>query len=866
MRRLIVLVALVAGCADGSSVLTVRLLDDPNHAIPAIDHVAVSITDAAGHTGHATVSIGGQPLPQSFGLRFDKSVKGTLNLAVEAQAGDNTTLAAGTGMGSVTASHTSAADVQLVFGAVAPGTSKLVFVVQPSTTAAGGILKPPVQVAIQDADGNTVSTTAMVTLALGNNPSSATLSGTLTAAAVAGVATFGDLRIDANGMGYTLTASATGIDSVTSSAFDIVNPTWVRTNVTTFGGSVTCFAPATGAGAGTIYAGTELSGMFKSTDGGATWAVINSGLVTPRMRSCAVDATDANLVYAGADSGVFRSTDGGTSWSRVYAQGLPFASRGVAGYLVIADPTVTKKAWVAYGKGVATTDDGGATWNDEDSPGLTTAGGTSGSMTGLSLAVNGTARTLWLSVFVNGGVFSHVAGGTGWTKTNFGVFSNYVDAVAVDPTNPMKVVAALDADGVYVTTNAGANWAKYSTASPVYFPTNVKNADFIEISNDGKVIDVLQSATTGMGTLAHSGDGGATWGSYTFGGSTAYGFRIDPNDATGNKAWVGVQAGAFKTTNGTSFAPSNTGLTGYPVLSLAVAPSMPMRVYAGTRNAGLMTTSNGGTDWAPANGAGGSLLTVADANVNAIVVHPTDANTVFAAMGSTSGAAQNVVKTADGGVSAWSATGGGGDHSLAIGKDPMILYSGTGKSINGGSSWATSNLPATSPVQLVISAAADSTVYAIDATTFYKTTTAGASWSMATSGLPTMNATFTSLAADAAANTLYIGGYTTTTAVPPVVTGHIYKSTDGGDTWAETSTGLPAVPVLCLAAHPTAPGVVYAGTQGGGVAVTKDGGASWATNNAGLDDVFVDAIAFDPTNPTVVYAGTAGAGVFKMAP
>lgn len=74
------------------------------------------------------------------------------------------------------------------------------------------------------------------------------------------------------------------------------------------------------------------------------------------------------------------------------------------------------------------------------------------------------------------------------------------------------------------------------------------------------------------------------------------------------------------------------------------------------------------------------------------------------------------------------------------------------------------------------------------------------------------------------------------------------------------------MPVLCLAAHPTAPGVGYAGTQGGGVAVTKDGGATWATNNAGIDDVFVDAIAFDPTNPTVVYAGTAGAGVFKMAP
>src|SRR5207247_2489861 len=60
-----------------------------------------------------------------------------------------------------------------------------------------------------------------VTVALGANSSGATLSGTTTATAVAGVATFGDLSLNRAGTGYTLTAAATGVASGTSAAFDV---------------------------------------------------------------------------------------------------------------------------------------------------------------------------------------------------------------------------------------------------------------------------------------------------------------------------------------------------------------------------------------------------------------------------------------------------------------------------------------------------------------------------------------------------------------------------------------------------------------------------------------------------------------------
>lgn len=112
-------------------------------------------------------------------------------------------------------------------GGVAPGVgpTTLGFVTQPTTTAAGATIAPPVQVALVDTTGNAVqSFTGLIHIAIGQDGSllhNAQLSGTTAVAAVAGVATFSDLRIDQLGFQYTLRATAAGTPAGQSAAFDI---------------------------------------------------------------------------------------------------------------------------------------------------------------------------------------------------------------------------------------------------------------------------------------------------------------------------------------------------------------------------------------------------------------------------------------------------------------------------------------------------------------------------------------------------------------------------------------------------------------------------------------------------------------------
>lgn len=95
----------------------------------------------------------------------------------------------------------------------------LLFTVQPTAADEGAVIGPPVVVWIVDDNGDLVDADNEVTLAL-TVPGSATLGGTLTKAAVGGVAIFDDLTVDVEGS-YTLTATSTDLVSAVSDGFNV---------------------------------------------------------------------------------------------------------------------------------------------------------------------------------------------------------------------------------------------------------------------------------------------------------------------------------------------------------------------------------------------------------------------------------------------------------------------------------------------------------------------------------------------------------------------------------------------------------------------------------------------------------------------
>ena len=100
--------------------------------------------------------------------------------------------------------------------------TQLSFSTQPGGASIDNALNPQPVVSVLDAQGSIVTSyTGAITLTLGTNPGSGILTGTITLNAVNGVASFSDLSINKAGTGYRLLASAAGLSSTTSAAFNI---------------------------------------------------------------------------------------------------------------------------------------------------------------------------------------------------------------------------------------------------------------------------------------------------------------------------------------------------------------------------------------------------------------------------------------------------------------------------------------------------------------------------------------------------------------------------------------------------------------------------------------------------------------------
>lgn len=115
-----------------------------------------------------------------------------------------------------------------------------------------------------------------------------------------------------------------------------------------------------------FYLGTSGGGLWKTTDGGATWTNLSEKWSSYAMGDVAVDYTDPNIIYAAtgdlydrAGDGIYKSTDGGLNWDHVATGGLV----GTQSNQILIDPADHLTLYHVSTASVNKTTDGGVTWN-----------------------------------------------------------------------------------------------------------------------------------------------------------------------------------------------------------------------------------------------------------------------------------------------------------------------------------------------------------------------------------------------------------------------------------------------------------------------------------------------------------------------
>lgn len=306
-------------------------------------------------------------------------------------------------------------------------------------------------------------------------------------------------------------------------------------------------------------------GLVRSTDGGATWTVVNMGLNTTDVNAVAVQPSNPSVVVVATagvagqfGGGIYKSINGGDSWQQTYAEGgVVFVSQGP--YL-----------YAASYNAILRSSDFGTTWH------------VLGRFTSLvtTMAVTNGGTTILVGLTDSSSVFIERSTDSGETYSVVAKFQGYsvADQIVVSPANVTRLWALVDHGyanytSLFTSSDAGGSW------SPL---------------NETKAGIIFPQFHYGGGWLAEAPQC----------------IAIDPSN--GSVIYIGGPGYVYKSTDGgTHFASLASGLYGAAVgqdnRMIYIDAQGDKIVYVGN-NQGLVVSRDGGSSWEAVAGFSSSLL------------------------------------------------------------------------------------------------------------------------------------------------------------------------------------------------------------------------------------------------------------------
>lgn len=571
------------------------------------------------------------------------------------------------------------------------------------------------------------------------------------------------------------------------------------------------------------------------TRGGPEGGAVDAFAISPNF---AVDQT----LFAGTNGGgVFKTTDGGQSWVEVKS-GLT----NLTVYVLGISPAFTSDNLIMAGtnySGLFRSTDGGASWAQMPSP------LNSGEIRAIVFSPAFAAdRTLYVSRGNTDALYRSTDGGATWTDIRGNIGSVSVGAVAVSPAfSADNTVIALTSAGVYKSTNRGNTWTAINTGLSSTALADLRTLAF----SPAYASDQTLFLGTGRAGIWRSTNGGASWAAINTGHTPQQdvgSIVISPNFATDRTLFTGCPSWqGFKSTNGGdswtmyqfNIDHLDEGNRINPdVWAMAISPAFATdrTLFAGTFGTGVLKSTDAGATWN-------------------IVRRGMMAQRMTALAVSPNFAADRTVYSAAGGPGVFASTDGG-----------LTWHNRNAQ---------TFSLLDTYALAISPNFAADRTLFAGNhmgmgsgRNGIARTTDGGLSWSNPETGLENKNVRALAISPNYAGDRTVFAGTLCKdfpTCTDSYVTG-VFKSTDGGNTWARALTGLPKKGIYSLAASPNyaADQTLFAGMWEGGVYKSTNGGGSWSNASSGLGNLRVWVVALSPAFGTdqTLFAGTDG-GLYR---